>query len=470
MAEQMATAAGGAKRKSAGNNSAVKNFRIRLKARLQPKQILDNPLVSFMAGSAFLGASALTRKPEKKLKLLMSATRRLENKGLQRIGSRLLQPWLSPGRVETWRERKLGWGRYYGDIADIRRERALSTSLLLKEPGENGEKGVIYCSFEYNWMKILANHDARQFFKDYFLVGASSWSPSDHAVLANLCGLSDDPLFIGISNPSDLEQYKLFSPHIYPLPIMACDWIDPADFSPRPHDKRTIDILMVSHTAYWKRHWLLFQALKKMRRDLNVVLIGRVGERREQDILDEAGAFGVKQDITFLSHLEINEVMKHQCNAKVTVALSKREGSCVSVTEALFADSPVGVMQDSHIGAKAYINEQTGRILTPGGMARSLSEMIENSGEYKAREWASKNISAQISSTKLNTVLRGYSLSTGKPWTRDIAPMCWRYVPRYLNEQDKNRFYAGVEQLRTKHGIELEEFVSEKDARSKKTK
>src|SRR5690606_4164774 len=161
-----------------------------------------------------------------------------------------------------------------------------------------------------------------------------SWSPSDYAVFANLCGLSRDPVFIGISNPADLSQYRLFEPHIRPLPILACDWVDPAGFRPKPHKDRSIDLLMVAHTAYWKRHWLLFNALRNMRPDLNVVLIGREGGRAVKDVMNEARAFGVKQDITFLSYLESSEVARYQCDAKVTVALSKREGCCVSITEA----------------------------------------------------------------------------------------------------------------------------------------
>src|SRR5690606_502886 len=104
-----------------------------------------------------------------------------------------------------------------------------------------------------------------------------SYSPGDHRVFASLCGLSQDPLFIGISNRKDVEQYRLFEPYIQPVPIMACDWLEADDFHPVPHRERPIDILMVAHFAHLKRHWILFEALREMRPDLRVTLIGRNG-------------------------------------------------------------------------------------------------------------------------------------------------------------------------------------------------
>jgi len=198
-----------------------------------------------------------------------------------------------------------------------------------------------------------------------------------------------------------------------------------------------------------------------MRKDLNVVLIGRTGVRGKADILSEARAFGVKQEITFLNNLEIDEVMRYQCNSKISLALSKREGSCVAVTESLFADTPVGVMDDAHIGSKAYINEYTGQILVPERMPYMLGRMLETSGEFSARDWAKSNISAGSSSEKLNLILKNQSQKNGTPWTRDITPMCWRYVPRYLDRRDGERMTSGREVLRREYGVEFEDFISE---------
>lgn len=448
--------------------SKLRSLKLRFKARMQPRALFDNRLVSRLLGMALIGASFMFFSPGRKLHLVTSAARRLDTRLMRALGKRLLRRWFDEGRSNVWREHRVGWDRYYSAFGNIARDRALTTSLLLKEPAADGEKGVLYCSFEFNWMKLIVNHDARKLFADYFLVGASSWSPSDHAVLANLCGLSDDPAFIGISNRSDIAQYRMYAPAVYPLPILACDWVDPRAFKPVAHDQRSIDILMVAHFDAWKRHWLLFEALRKMRRDLRVVLIGRNAPgRTERELREEARAFGVPQEIEILRNLEIDEVMGYQSNAKVSLALSKREGSCVSVTESMFADSPVAMMHDAHIGSRLYINPSTGRILRRRDLARGLSEMVEQSSTFAARSWANANITARASSSKLNRILREHSARAGRPWTRDIAPLCWRYVPRYLNPEDELRLRPGVERLRQQHGVTLEEFISEKRASRK---
>jgi len=448
--------------------SNVRASRLALLASMRPHALFDNAFVSELLGITQLLLGVLSFSPDRKLRLFASATRRIKTKGMSKLAARMLRPSLAPDQADIWRNHRIGWGRYYGDFADIAKDKALSTSLLLKEPGEHGEKGVLYCSFEYNWMKLVANHDVRRFLQEYLLVGASSSSPTDHAVLANLCGLSDDPAFIGISNRSDLTRYRIFSPDIYPLPIMACDWIDPEDFSPKAHANRTIDIVMVAHFHTLKRHWLLFEALRTMRKDLNIVLIGRnINERTDHLLKNEARAMGVPQQLTILRNLEIEEVIRYLCEAKISVLLSKREGSCVAVTESMFADTPVAIMDDAYIGSGAYINPQTGKILRRSRLAYALTGMIERSATYTPRAWAKAHIPAQATSTKLNTILKQYCHKAGRPWTSDIAPMCWRYVPRYLDPADKLRLLPGLEHLRRRHGVELTEFISEQQAMRK---
>lgn len=401
---------------------------------------------------------------KERLAALLKACRRTSRDASCRLIEKKLRPYVAGDLEAVGRTRQVGWERYFGDFGDLKNRRALSTSLVLKAP-RAGEKGVLYCSFEYNWMRLVAHHDARAILSEYYLVGASSYSPTDYAVLAAFAGLSRDPIFIGVSNHTDVQQLAVMRPVVEPLPLLASDWVDPGFYSPKPQRERTIDILMVAGWHPVKRHWLLFEALREMPKGLRVVLVGRNGGgRTENDVRAEARAFGVRQELELYSNLEIGEVAALQCDARVSLVFSRREGSCVAVTESLFAGSPVGMMDDAHVGSRAYLNEQTGMVFSRRGLARSLQRFVEQSERFAPRAWAIENISCHRSSQRLNAILRDWSLRTKRPWTEDIAPLCWRYVPCYLDPADEQRLAPAVSELRRTHGVEIKMFPGERAA------
>jgi glycosyltransferase involved in cell wall biosynthesis len=324
----------------------------------------------------------------------------------------------------------------------------------LKAPGADGEKGVLYVSFEYNWLRLLQHFDLRRLLAEYFLVGASSWSPPDFPAHWALACVGPDPVFMQISNPSDMEAYARFDHNIRPIPIMASDWISSDFYEPRPHNQREIDILMVAGWSHVKRHWLLFRALRKMSRQLRVVLIGQdADDRTADDVFREAKAFGVADRIQMIQDASIDEVTKHQCNSKTSIILSAREGSCVVVAESLFADAPVAMMQKAHVGSGSYINAQTGVLLRADTMHTQLSEMLERSASFSPRAWALANITSARTTEKLNGILCDYSRERGLPWTRDIVPMCWRPDPIYVQTADNERLQGAYGTLQERHGV-----------------
>ena len=296
--------------------------------------------------------------------------------------------------------------------------------------------------------------------RDYLVVCASSYSPTDYSPFASWAGLSPHPIFVGISNVSDLEQYRLFDPVVRPLPHMICDFNDPAMFDPRPRDDRDIDVLMVANWLRLKRHWLLFEALRRLPRDLRVTLVGRnASGRTEASMRREARAFGVRQELGILTNIPVTEVAELQSRAKVAPLLTDREGSCVSVTECLFADTPVVMMQDAHVGSRAHINAETGRIATRQDLWRHLGELIERPEMLRPRSWARQHIAADVTSARLNATLRDYCLGAGLPWTRDIAPMAIRYVPQYLHAEDAVRLAGATDRFEERYGIPFARFV-----------
>jgi len=433
-------------------NATWKRLRCRYRGSIATNRMVSEIVARLLAWRARVRG----RSENDRLRDLAVACRRTANPRLRHTLHRELKPYLTSDGAQLWRSGRIGWSHAFEDFGEGGKSRAIATSLVLKAPAEGGEKGVLYSSFEYNWLKLVANHDIRAILREYYLVGATSWSPADYAVFGNLAGLSDDPIFMGISNIADTEAYRVMSPAIEPVPLMACDWTNPAFYAPKPRSERTIDILMVANWLPFKRHWLLFQALRNMPRTLRVVLVGRNAPgRTEREILAEARAFGVRQSLELITNVDIQSVTALQCDARVSLVCSRREGSCVAPAESLFADTPIALMEDAHVGVKAHVNVSTGMLLSSARMPAQLTEMLEQGERFAPRTWASAHISCSRSSALLNRQLREHAFRTGRPWTTDIAELCWRYVPSYVKPADRSRLEPAVASLRYKHGVEL---------------
>ncbi len=390
--------------------------------------------------------------PESSLPLLASAYRRTSTTLLRRYLESRLAPWLESPKAAIWRCQKIGWSRYQPDLT----EKILMKSIILKSPSPGGEKGVLYISFEVFWLRLLQHFDVPALLTEYFLIGASSWSPPEFMAHWALAHIGPDPVFIQVSNASDVQLHHRLRHRIIPIPLMASDWINPNVYSPKPHASREIDILMVAGWSPVKRHYLLFRALRKMRSNLRVVLIGQdMDGRGADDVFAEAKAFGVADRIEMIRDAPIRLVTEYQCNSKISLALSHHEGSCVVVAESLFADTPVAMMDHAHIGSRAYINPQTGILFRRNNFHRQLSNFIEEAPLYSPRAWAVKHINCYQSSSILNAILQNYSKENGLPWSQDIKPLCWRPDPIYANPGDAEIMAPIYEELYKRHGIPI---------------
>jgi glycosyltransferase involved in cell wall biosynthesis len=314
----------------------------------------------------------------------------------------------------------------------LRSQSQLTRSLLLKPPLPSGEKGVLLVQFEYNWFRLLSQiKNWKKFTERYDIIWGTSWSPTDYSLLDGLLARTEGPLFILPSNGEDRAKLKKLDTRLRVAPVLsACDWMDPASFHPKPATARQIDILMVANWAPFKRHFDLFRALSRMPRTLRVMLIGqKEGNHTRDQIRALAKAWGVPQNLEILESLPVENVHQHLADSKVSVILSRREGSCVAATESLFAGCPLGMRVDAHVGALAYVNSETGMLFGVEPLHRELALFVERAAEFRPREWALKNISCHQSLQKLNRFMQEVATARHQPWTQDLAPFCWRPYP-----------------------------------------
>ncbi|HCN78108.1 MAG TPA: hypothetical protein DIT13_13060 [Verrucomicrobiales bacterium] len=332
----------------------------------------------------------------------------------------------------------------------IQEKPLLTRSVILKAPGPQGEKGALLNYFEYNLARVLALSEVDLAWLDsrYHLIFVASWSPTDYALLAGALRRLKSPLFIQCANESEREKLAALHPRLICLPGLACDWVDPVFYQPKPNSERSIDILMVANWGAFKRHWEFFAALTRLPAHLRVVLVGQKEGGRDKDFIARlAREIGVPQQLQLLESLPIEKVTELECDARVSVILSRREGGCVAAVESLFAGCALAMRAGAHIGSSAHINTQTGRRLRPGRIAEDLAALLKDCGTLSPREWACANIRNDLTLARINTVLKSHATALCQPWTTDLATPRWRPHPTLARETDRERLRPAYAEL-----------------------
>jgi len=336
---------------------------------------------------------------------------------------------------------------------DIEQNPFLNRGIVLKAPRPNGETGIIHLTPEYNWLRLLAAGSAADELTESFTIWLTvSWSPADYHLLGLAASRLRGTLFVSPGNRLESAKLERFHPKIKCVPVIASDWIDPSFFQPKPQNQRQIDVLMVANWAPFKRHWHLFSALRKLPKNLRVTLIGQSDKQYTlEHVQRQMRELGVPQDIRFLQDLSIEEVYACQCDSRVSVVFSRREGSCVVVAESLFADTPVGLLRGARIGSAAYINDRTGVFLDRWKTASQLGRFLDDAEHYQPRSWAIENISCSQSLTAVNDIFRSHACAEGRPWTTDMTAFCWKPNPTYLRSGDREKLLPVYHDLQSRY-------------------
>jgi glycosyltransferase involved in cell wall biosynthesis len=361
-------------------------------------------------------------------------------RGMARIHEHVRR--LDPSRID--------WSEFQPDA-----RRRIGRAAILKPWMSPREKGVLFISFESEWLKLLRLGVLGEVARRYALVLAPSGSPHNLVSYVFPAALAD-PVFTLISHTDEQDLFARISPRCVVVPLLASSWVNPDLFEPRPRSRRDLDLVMVANFARFKRHFALFKALRAMPPHLRILLIGQdEGRRTGETILETARAYGVAHRFTLLRNAPWQTVAEALCRARASIILSRREGSCVVVAESLFADTPVALLEHAEIGSRAFINPQTGRLLRESHLAAQLTAFIAQSDRYAPRAWALEHIACRASSGVLNEVVRRRLQADGQGWTRDLAPLCWRPDPYLLEPEDRAMMRREREDFRARFGLEL---------------
>lgn len=348
-------------------------------------------------------------------------------------------------------EANLDWTEF---IRDIEKPWMVKAALLKPSLGPR-EKGVLFVSFEGQWAKLLRHGDIQDFARRYTLVVSPSSSPH-HLVNYAFAAAYPGPIFSLLSNPEDLVEVPRGFDNIHMVPLFASHWVNPALFQQPPRRERPFDLLMVASFGKVKRHHVLFKALRRMPRDIRVLLIGQEQEGRTADTIhQEAKWYGVRDRYEIRSNQPFLKVVEAFGQARTSLVLSRREGSCVVVAESLFADTPVAILHGARLGSRVFINERTGQFLHERFLAHQLTEFVREAERFEPYAWAMENISCFKSTQALNNILKEHASREGQAWTQDIYPLQWCPDPMLVHGEDRRRMEEERRLFQERYGLEV---------------
>jgi len=356
--------------------------------------------------------------------------------------------------VKRCKDKSTDWPSLIGDW----KPGVIEKAVILKPYIDDRERGVILISFEYQFARLMAIERLADFAKHYAIVIAPTWS-LPHSITNSLLPAQypDKRIFTLISNRADINVFPRLSPKWNVIPLYASNWVNPDLYKPVPFRDKHIDIVMLANFSRYKRHFDLFKALRKMPTSLKVVLIGQPsGNGTAAGLLDLARSYGVEDRITIKESVSNSEVMEGLTHAKISLVLSRREGSCVAVVESIFANTPVGLYRDAQVGSREFINNHSGAFLGRQDLGKEIMRFIERSELYSPRDWAVRaGVGCRESTDKLNEALRVAALADNQRWTVNLAVHYWNPNPLLLGADTIENMRAEYLRVQQRYGLTL---------------
>lgn len=311
--------------------------------------------------------------------------------------------------------------------------------MVLKAPNKH-EKGIIIIKFSELMSRIAYSIDLHKIMQDYSLVFEPSWSGYFDKDILYYTQFADD-IFMLAAEEDDARFLQKLNSNLIPVPLGPCDWVNPTISEAYLTDNKQYDIVMNSHWGSHKRHYVFFQALKKLDPNLKVALIGMRWHDGNLDKVQRlAKYFGVFDQIEFYEHIPYSQVMEIVCRSKISILMSLKEGSNRAIAESMFCNIPVLVL-DEHVGGiKKNIVSATGQLTKQSTLAMTISSMLKNVNNYSPRLWAVDNISCYKSSAILESTIKTRRKKQNSSWTGKLAIRANSPELNYLNDSDKEFF------------------------------
>jgi len=412
----------------------TKTWRLVMQQRaLESKWVVHSGLALLMAWGFFL---ALLGRRVGAIKALSQVHRTTRIPWFKK----LVEPYILANRDATYRDiqylTKPDLSPYFG-----------KRLMVLKPPLSCGEKGVLFVMVNDTIRLLHTGMNLSKLLNNYTLVFEPSWSSYCHPDLLEYTRWSEE-IFVLSAEENDFAFLNRLGANLVPVSLGPCDWVDPRAAVPYLDNPKEYDIVMNSNWGPWKRHYVLFDMLRKSQKHYKVALIGSpwFSASTRHDIERLVSYYGVASQVAIFDSIPYQQVMEITCRSRVSVLLSLKEGSNRAIAESIFCNVPVLALSNHVGGIRKNIVPETGILAEQTNLESAIAKLAES--DIRPREWGLEHISCFKSTEKLNSVLREHALRQGRPWTEDIAARSNSPESSYASSQDKSRFSSWNEGLK----------------------
>lgn len=318
----------------------------------------------------------------------------------------------------------------------IQRGRAIALKNPIFDHDSNCiEKGIFLIKFTGTFQLYIENIDINKLQKFFYIVLEPSWAGY---CLSEILWWSQfsDAVFVEASEERDYGFLKRANENLVPLSFGSSDWVNPDTFSEESSSLiKDIDFIYVSNHSKGKRNYSFFRALNQLS-DVDykaAIVCSSWGEDRDFT-LSAIRYFNLEDKVQLLENLSQKELNAVLNRSKVNMLLSLKEGSNRSIFEGFFANVPAIVLKENIGVNKAYVNSDTGKLISESELTETLMWFRTNWTAFSARKWAQSNISIFKTKEKLDSAISNYAKQKGLAFSKGSAlkvnsPEASFYIP-----------------------------------------
>jgi len=296
--------------------------------------------------------------------------------------------------------------------------------ILKSHNDEANEKGVILIKYNPYIYAFPALFDLSRLSTKYVIVLEPSWWGYQHIRFLFYLGLDLD-VYIQAQYAPDFEFIHSLGSNLIPVDIGPSDWTDPEIFRPDPRKIKIYDVVMIASWSPFKRHKVLFRTLNKIRhetgRALKIALIGYPWDWSIKNIQQLVRKYDLEENCHIYENIPHEQVASIIMSSRISVFLSKTEGSPKALYESIFCDTPVIVHRDNKGINLSKISSEVGLLTDDDELMDNMLKMLDNLEGYQPNSWAISNSGYLNTTKRLNEIIKMRTVDAGGKWTTDIV-------------------------------------------------